>query len=322
MKRVLLSLAVLSVSFSLQAQTKMPSFAKLGYNKQLLYTSSKGEFEEFHDLTDVVEIGSALFNTKTNQMVGFVSEEKTDAEVSSATTAMSIDPHCEKYYWISPYAFALNNPVRYVDPDGMDVYRYDKKSGEMILYQQTEDNFDQVGKFKYDKKTDTYTLKTDKKGNAKTDINNIEKGILHDGMNFKNDNNVVDVGGEEQASLAGVENFILDFSNYIDKEMGGYYLSDKGSSDISHVYIGNTRNNTDQLAVGGFNLYSVRPDLVGNVDAKVDFHSHLSKFGDSDRLTPSSIGRGGGDMGHKARQLKINSLLKFRIITNPAAFNY
>jgi hypothetical protein len=65
----------------------------------LLYTSSKGEFEEFHDQADVVEIGSILFNTKTNQMVGFVSEEKTDAEVSSATTAMSIDPLCEKYYW-------------------------------------------------------------------------------------------------------------------------------------------------------------------------------------------------------------------------------
>ncbi|GHT75592.1 hypothetical protein AGMMS50262_11340 [Bacteroidia bacterium] len=90
----------------------MPAFAKLGYNKQLLYTSSKGEFEEFHDQTDVVEIGNVLFNTKTNQIAGFVSEN--DANISSATTAMTIDPHCEKYYWISPYAFALNNPDRYI----------------------------------------------------------------------------------------------------------------------------------------------------------------------------------------------------------------
>ena len=30
----------------------------------------------------------------------------------------SIDPLCEKYYSISPYAYCANNPVKYVDPDG------------------------------------------------------------------------------------------------------------------------------------------------------------------------------------------------------------
>ncbi|MEA4937538.1 MAG: RHS repeat-associated core domain-containing protein, partial [Paludibacter sp.] len=34
---------------------------------------------------------------------------------------MSVDPLCEKYYWISPYAYCLNNPVRFVDPDGRQV---------------------------------------------------------------------------------------------------------------------------------------------------------------------------------------------------------
>ncbi|MFA5044313.1 MAG: RHS repeat-associated core domain-containing protein [Paludibacter sp.] len=33
---------------------------------------------------------------------------------------MSIDPLCEKYYWISPYTYCMNNPVKYVDPDGRD----------------------------------------------------------------------------------------------------------------------------------------------------------------------------------------------------------
>ena len=31
----------------------------------------------------------------------------------------SIDPLCEKYYHISPYAYCAGNPVNYVDPDGM-----------------------------------------------------------------------------------------------------------------------------------------------------------------------------------------------------------
>ena len=31
---------------------------------------------------------------------------------------MTMDPLCEKYYSISPYAYCNNNPVKYVDPDG------------------------------------------------------------------------------------------------------------------------------------------------------------------------------------------------------------
>jgi RHS repeat-associated protein len=32
-----------------------------------------------------------------------------------------IDPLCEKYYNISPYAYCANNPVRFVDPDGREI---------------------------------------------------------------------------------------------------------------------------------------------------------------------------------------------------------
>ena len=46
------------------------------------------------------------------------------------------------YHPVSPYAYSNGNPIKYVDPNGMDVYRYDDKTGEMILFQKTDDNFD------------------------------------------------------------------------------------------------------------------------------------------------------------------------------------
>jgi hypothetical protein len=145
MKRlIVLSLVVLTAFGCLFAQTSKSPFSQYGYKKQVMYTSSKGEFEEFHRMEDVVEIGSVFFNTKTNTVVGYIN--KTDiAEVASATSAMSVDPLCEKYYWISPYAYCMNNPVKYTDPtgkwiagsDGKPVYfnngQWTKRMGNAML---------------------------------------------------------------------------------------------------------------------------------------------------------------------------------------------
>lgn len=118
MKEILLILLFLPVSIVIHSQNENP-FKKLGYDL-LVATSSKGEFEEFHDQTDLVEIGSILFNTRTKQIVKILDEGQTTIDIPAATAAMSIDPLCEKYYWISPYVYCMNNPLRYVDPDGRD----------------------------------------------------------------------------------------------------------------------------------------------------------------------------------------------------------
>ena len=189
------------------------------------------------------------------------------------------DPLMEKYYSIGQYNYCAGNPVNNIDLLGLDIYRYDDSTGALTLEQKTDDEYDQIGKFKYDKETGTYTLKTNKNGEARTRIDKIEKGILSDGMNLMTDNNVIEVGGEGQATVEGFESFAIEFSEMIGKEVGGYYLSAENQEEVKYIYIGRTIDNTPTAAKAGFNIHnSNRPDLVGNVGMHTSYHTHLSVF--------------------------------------------
>ncbi|MCL1942986.1 MAG: polymorphic toxin type 44 domain-containing protein [Candidatus Azobacteroides sp.] len=52
----------------------------------------------------------------------------------------TMDPLAEKYPWLSPYAYCGNNPLKCIDPNGMDIYFFDAKTGEYTnqKYETTE----------------------------------------------------------------------------------------------------------------------------------------------------------------------------------------
>ncbi len=72
------------------------------------------------------------FNAKElDEETGFYYYE---ARYYRAPTFTSRDPLFEKYFWMSPYAYCANNPVKYVDPSGEEMTDFQDKNGNLIKH--------------------------------------------------------------------------------------------------------------------------------------------------------------------------------------------
>jgi RHS repeat-associated protein len=72
----------------------------------------------------------------------------------------TVDPMAEKYYNISPYAYCAGNPVRYIDPTGMEMdwYEHENEDGSkaVIWREGNAQSIDVYGQ-KFDNIGETYT---------------------------------------------------------------------------------------------------------------------------------------------------------------------
>ncbi len=123
-------------------------FKKHGFDKKPL-TLSNGHYNEFFKNEKIVQIGTILLNTQTNKVVAFLEEDTTKVtylpEFSSRW--VSPDPLAAKYPENSPYVYGLNNPILFIDPNGMDASNFLDKEGNLVSHTDDGSNavFQQTG---------------------------------------------------------------------------------------------------------------------------------------------------------------------------------
>jgi len=88
----------------------------------------------------------------------------------------SVDPLAEKFRRMSPYNYAGNNPIRFIDPDGMQMTDFKDKDGNLI--QHIEDGSNAVFQLTGDSRSEEYFKFTgyDEKQGGKNEVN-VESAI-------------------------------------------------------------------------------------------------------------------------------------------------
>lgn len=155
------------------------------------------------------------------------------------------DPLAEMYQPMSTYHMSGNNPIFYVDSNGMnyDDYGVDQ-NGNVSLIQKTEDNFDRL-----------YAAKSDSSGNAVKDTNgNAQKAT--DGVGKENKDYVkVEKGSPSDGTL---------ISQLSGKDSGGLsHGTTSNFTDAKKVFQFAADNSSAEWTIGGFRTGQGNNFLVG-----------------------------------------------------------
>ncbi len=81
-------------------------------------TLSKGKYQEIFTNDTIQQIGSVYFNRVTGEVVGEVERDSLYFPADVSSRWWSVDPLAEVMPEQSPYNYAFNNPIKYIDPDG------------------------------------------------------------------------------------------------------------------------------------------------------------------------------------------------------------
>ncbi|OON67137.1 hypothetical protein B0919_20130 [Hymenobacter sp. CRA2] len=105
----------------MSTQAQQP-FERFGVQVKVL-TLSNGRYPEFYPNDSLRRIGSVVYNTRLKRIAYLLPADSLADRAPSEVTSrwLAVDPLAHKYAFITPYAYGINNPIRYIDPDGREI---------------------------------------------------------------------------------------------------------------------------------------------------------------------------------------------------------
>ena len=121
-KPILTVLIFLLATLLSTAQDKNP-FQSIG-KKGKIVTLTNGKYEELFDQDSIQQIGTVLVNVRQMKVVKLLKDKEAHRLLDNATSSrfLSVDPLTRNFAWNSPYAYAENTPIKFIDLDGAEKY--------------------------------------------------------------------------------------------------------------------------------------------------------------------------------------------------------
>ncbi len=97
-------------------------YASIGKTSKPMLSLSNGKYVEHFENDSIRQIGSAMVNMRTEQIVAFVDRKAENKKVHAQTSSrfLSIDPLARQFPFYSPYQYAGNTPIQASDLDGLE----------------------------------------------------------------------------------------------------------------------------------------------------------------------------------------------------------
>ena len=193
-----------------------------------------------------------------------------EARYYRAPVFTSRDPLFEKYFWMSPYAYCANNPIKYIDPDGREAITVSGSSGSHKNRKHFLENglsraIEAKSHFQRTGESSTWIIYNDKKnGYSARDIKSYTKKAEKEGISVK------------------VVSDVKEITNYVNNKNGGdsrandkitsfYYTGHATPGDLDVGYQGTGQNFDPSDFISSAFSKGAYIDVVGGCNTAVDW---------------------------------------------------